>query len=186
MYLSFVGVCFLLSLTHCLELGVVLNISLFAKEWKLCCRVEHNLNDSAARTSPFSLVRGTNCVDPQMESVFCLLQTRSKRFVWVIPFFLVTLCIFYSQNCFNSAFSPLEACDVCSALKMYVVKPTPACILIRQFTTTEIQMIINVWKTLHKESKLCYYTNATEIVRTVKKWTIQGWPSCREELSVGM
>ena len=62
--------------------------------------------------------------------------------------------MFYIQNRFNSAFSPLEACEVCSALTVYVVKPTPAYILIRRFTTTEIQMIINVWKILHKESKL--------------------------------
>ena len=64
------------------------------------------------------------------------------------------LCMFYIQNRFNSAFSPLEACEVCSALTVYVVKPTPAYILVRRFTTTEIQMIINVWKILHKESKL--------------------------------
>lgn len=69
------------------------------------------------------------------------------------------------------------------ALTVYVVKPTPAYILIRRFTTTEIQMIIKCIKNTSQRIKAVIKQMPLEMVRTVKKWTVQCWPSCGEELS---
>lgn len=115
------GIFILLSLKHSLELGVAVSPSLSAKGIKVVLSSGTLFKWLSSQRSPFSLPRSASCVDLHWRECFVYLIQEVRGLSH--SFFCLTLFIFYSQNRFKCVYRPLEACDVCSMLTMYMIKP---------------------------------------------------------------